>query len=89
MMTGVLVAAGLVGYGFAIFYALDAEDQTIRWGCRAVVFFGLAWAFQMGLENAQSGPCLSWETRMYYNAPTRTMRPVRVCTSRGEWIDED
>jgi hypothetical protein len=89
MMTGIIITAGLVGYGFALFYALEAESVTVRWVCRAIVFLGFAWLVQTMVDGSASGPCLNWETQMHYNAATKTMMPARVCTSRGEWVDEN
>ena len=89
MMTGITIAAGLVGYFFALGYAFTAETATLRWVCRAISFLGFAWFLQMLLNESVSGPCLNWETQMHYNAATKTMMPAKVCTSRGEWVDEN
>lgn len=33
------------------------------------------------------GPCLRYETSMYWNAATKTMMPARVCVERAEWVN--
>ena len=54
------------------------------------VFFVLSLAGLMSLtaENKSVGPCMQYETRMMYNAATKTMMPAKFCVLRGEWAEE-
>lgn len=38
-------------------------------------------------KEEQKGPCLRYETSMYWNAATKTMMPARVCVERAEWVN--
>ena len=41
------------------------------------------------IKEGEKGPCHQYETRLMYNAATKTMMPSRVCVLRGEWVEED
>lgn len=94
MTEGFIVATVFVGYlailCFVVFYGLDND-----WNGWAVTAFATVWLtlgfgflFGMMIEEEASGPCLAYETQMYYNAGTKTMIPARVCVNRAEWVQQ-
>lgn len=75
----VLVVATLVRFG-----DYGATDL------RALVYGGvavwmLAWGINLGVQHERDHPCVAYESRLTYNAATKTMMPMRVCVERGEW----
>ena len=52
-----------------------------------LVVVGLAWVIKQGNDNEARHPCVEYELQMTYNAATKTMRPMRVCIERGEWVE--
>jgi putative ABC transport system permease protein len=48
----------------------------------------LALTINAMVEHEQKNPCVTYESRLTYNAATKTMMPMRVCVERGEWITE-
>jgi len=48
----------------------------------------LAWFISSYADYEKQYPCTLYETRMHYNAATKTPMPMRVCVERGEWVDE-
>ena len=55
-------------------------------GAAAVVL--LALALNAMAEYEREHPCVEYESRLTYNAATKTMMPMRVCVERGEWVTE-
>lgn len=51
--------------------------------CWAIVLGGV---FHVAVQEENKGPCLRYETSMYYNAGTKTMMPARRCAERAEWV---
>lgn len=49
-------------------------------GCTVLVY--------AAASEESTGPCLHYETQMYWNASTKSMMPARVCTLRAEWVEE-
>lgn len=37
-------------------------------------------------QENEKGPCLEYQTKMAWNAATKTTMPARVCVERGEWV---
>lgn len=52
-----------------------------------LVVVGLAWGIKQSNDNEARHPCVEYELQMTYNAATKTMRPLRVCIERGEWVE--
>ena len=52
-----------------------------------LVVVGLAWGIKQGNDNEARHPCVEYKLQMTYNAATKTMRPMRVCIERGEWVE--
>lgn len=55
------------------------------WVLGAVAVVLLALALNAMVEYEQENPCVTYESRLTYNAATKTMMPMRVCVERGEW----
>jgi hypothetical protein len=91
-MTYVIVAALFVGFLVLISYlAIMAFEQDSL--ANPYSFSGLALAIGFialmlyaGDEADKQGPCLRYETSMYYNSATKTMMPARRCVERAEWV---
>lgn len=43
---------------------------------------------QSDMDNEKKHPCAQYETQMRYDAALKMMRPMKVCTLRGEWEDD-
>ena len=75
----VLVIATLIRFG-------DAGVTDIKaWVMGAVAVWCLAWFVNGAIEYEREHPCVTYESRLTYNAATKTMMPMRVCVERGEW----
>jgi hypothetical protein len=57
------------------------------WGLGTVAVLMLAWGINAMLEHKRDNPCVAYESRLTYNAATKTMMPMRVCVERGEWVE--
>lgn len=42
---------------------------------------------QSNIDNNEKHPCAQYGTQMRYDAALKMMRPMKVCTLRGEWED--
>lgn len=40
-------------------------------------------------EQEDRGPCFRYETKLMYNASTKTMMPAKICVERGEWTNDE
>lgn len=84
--------AGCAGVGavalwcVAAFAAIEADNKIVKILCALFCFLSLGWLAGQTAKNEAEHPCISYETRMTYNAATKTMMPLRVCTERGEWV---
>jgi len=90
-MMGFTIAASIVAVvGALIWLALKAADGSIRAGAAAIglVVVILGMMINASIKEGKKGPCHQWETRLMYNAATKTMMPSRVCVLRGEWMKE-
>lgn len=81
----VIVWCVLVGSGFIRFMDHGATDLK-AWVLGAVAVLMLAWAISWAVDQEARNPCVEYESRMTYNAATKTMMPMRVCIERGEWV---
>ena len=81
----------LLAFWFAIVLAsftrfFDAgHSDPVAWILAVVALWGLAAFIHAGMQYEQRHPCVAYESRMTYNAATKTMMPLRVCVERGEW----
>ena len=76
----------LVGSGFIRFLDHGATDLK-AWVLGAVGVSMLAWGISWAVDQEARHPCVEYESRMTYNAATKTMMPMRVCIERGEWVE--
>ena len=85
----ILVIAWLVlsGAVFIRFMDRGATDLT-AWVFAWIVVWMSAWVINAMLEYERDNPCVAYESRLTYNAATKTMMPMRVCVERGEWVTE-
>lgn len=86
----VIVLAYLVLTSWA---ALKAAEQSSLFGPYGGLAFLLAavglsvFVYAASVEE-EKGPCLHYETEMYWNASVKAMMPARVCTLRAEWVEQ-
>lgn len=82
--------AGAVAVAMA-WLALKAADGSTTAGVAlvALVIIVLGAIINASLKVSEKGPCHQYETRLMYNAATKTMMPSRACVLRGEWVEED
>jgi hypothetical protein len=78
----VLVIATLIRFGNA-----GATDLK-AWVYGGVAVVMLALALNAAAKHEREHPCVAYESRLTYNAATKTMMPMRVCVERGEWVTE-
>jgi high-affinity Fe2+/Pb2+ permease len=81
-----IVVMCLAAYALiTILEGYNANERLSGWIagflCLLLCSWGLAWVEEAELRN----PCVQYESRMTYNAATKTMMPLRVCVERGEW----
>ena len=88
LLLGASVVACIVWLMFITISAIN-EGGIVRiaaaflsWSC---MIAGIAYT---GSQADEKGPCVQYETQLYYNAATKTMMPANVCVLRGEWIEE-
>ena len=82
----VIVWCVLVGSVFIRFLDHGAADLS-AWVLGAVGVSMLAWGISWAVDQEARNPCVEYESRMTYNAATKTMMPMRVCIERGEWVE--
>lgn len=93
ILAGVLSVLWAVAAFILILKVLEATDgnsnNPVLTYIIASAFFSLSMAglFYLAANENKKGPCHEYETRLMYNASTKTMMPSRVCVLRGEWID--
>lgn len=90
-MMGFAIAALIVAVvGALVWLTLKAAEGSMRAGAAAIglVVVILGGMINASIKEGKKGPCHQWETRLMYNAATKTMMPSRVCTLRGEWVEE-
>lgn len=89
-VTVVIILAYFVATLWAAFKAIDREKLFCPHGVLAFMLIAiglsiLAYAFDI---DEKKGPCLHYETQMYWNASVKSMMPARVCTQRAEWVEQ-
>jgi hypothetical protein len=68
-----------------IWFAENGSGDLRAWVYGGVAVVTLAWAINAMIEYERDNPCVTYESRLTYNAATKTMMPMRVCVLRGEW----
>ena len=85
-----LVVLGLICY--TTFKAMGAafDYGNPLWIAAAFVLWAAVIGFMINAYDSEEnkGPCLRYETSMYYNAGTKTMMPARRCAERAEWVQQ-
>lgn len=69
-------------------FMLSGIDDWRAWASGAIAVVMLAFALNAAAKHEQEHPCVTYESRLTYNAATKTMMPMRVCVERGEWVTE-
>ena len=65
----------------------NGATDLVAWVLGAVGVLMLAWVLSFAVDREARNPCVEYESRMTYNAATKTMMPMRVCIERGEWVE--
>jgi hypothetical protein len=81
-----LVILWFIAAGKSLLWFTDNGSGDLRawvYGGFAVVM--LAWAVNAMIKYEREHPCVTYESRLTYNAAIKTMMPMRVCVERGEW----
>ena len=83
-----MVIVWFVAFGKSMdrFVNYGAADLS-AWVLGAIGVLTLAWAISWAVDQEARNPCVEYESRMTYNAATKTMMPMRVCIERGEWVE--
>jgi hypothetical protein len=71
-----------------IWFAENGSGDLRAWVYGGVAVVMLALVINGLAEYEQENPCVEYESRLTYNAATKTMMPMRVCVLRGEWVTE-
>lgn len=87
LLATIIVAWCALAMWLLIWVVDNPEPKHLIIGA-AFVIATLTVIFNATGSSNSKGPCVSYETQMYYNAATKTMMPARVCVLRGEWINE-
>lgn len=90
-MMGFVIAAAIVAAIGALIWLLEkATDGSVLAGSAAIglAIVVLGVVINASIKEDEKGPCHQYETRLMYNAATKTMMPSRVCVLRGEWVEE-
>jgi hypothetical protein len=71
-----------------IWFAENGLGDLRAWVHGGVAVVMLALVINGLAEYERDHPCVEYESRLTYNAATKTMMPMRVCVLRGEWVTE-
>ncbi len=75
-----------IAAGKSLFWFADNGAGDLRaWVYGGVAVVMLALVINGLAEYEREHPCVAYESRLTYNAGTKTMMPMRVCVERGEW----
>ena len=93
----IMLGIVLILFGaFLMFWTMDSFISDSSWLFRAAMLLTTI-AFWAGIitgmvylsnEEEKKGPCVEYETQMHYNPALKMMMPAKVCTKRGEWVNE-
>lgn len=94
------VVAGIILTLFGMFLMFWTMESFISSGsswlsrivllCLTICFWAaiITGVVYLSKQEEKKGPCVEYKTRLMFNAATKTMMPVRICTKRGEWANE-
>ena len=91
MITYLIIASGIVGWVCIFAWLITRALYDKPFGkTKLMIFITITLAYLMYSTSKFEiqKPCVEYETRMMYNAATKTMMPARVCIERGEWIND-
>ena len=91
-MSGIVIVAAIAAWFAATVWLLvQAVDGSKIAGlvCAVAIVVPIGLLVEAAIDQSKTGPCHQYETRMMYNAATKTMMPSRVCVLRGEWVEEE
>jgi hypothetical protein len=81
-----LVILWFIAAGKSLFcFAENGLGDLRAWGLGAIAVVMLALVINGLAGYEREHPCVTYESRLTYNAATKTMMPMRVCVERGEW----
>jgi hypothetical protein len=81
-----LVILWFIAAGKSLLWFTDNGSGDLRaWVSGGFAVVMLAFALNAAAKHEQENPCVTYESRLTYNAATKTMMPMRVCVERGEW----
>lgn len=86
----VIILAYLAATMWAVIQAIEREALFGPYSVLAfmLIAVGLSVLVYAAARDEEKGPCLHYETQLYWNASVKAMMPARVCTQRAEWIKE-
>ncbi|QZA71294.1 hypothetical protein AH02_52 [Pseudomonas phage AH02] len=86
-VSGVLAYFILIAYTFAMAFD-DCESLINPWSFACFFLCAIAGTVFViaGSMEEERGPCIHYETQLYWNASAKAMMPARVCTQRAEWV---
>lgn len=89
-VTVVIFLAYVVAMMWAFFQALERNRLFGRYSVLTfiLVAVGLSIFVYAAARDKEKGPCLHYETQLYWNASVKAMMPARVCTQRAEWVEQ-
>lgn len=90
MLSAMIFLAGAITWCALLCVAIwgfleEGSGSPTAWVASAVWFVYTSWIIAGAAEYERTRPCVAYESRMTYNAATKTMVPMRVCVERGEW----
>lgn len=93
----VVVGIVLILFGlFLMFWTMACFVDHSNWLFRSGMLLATIcfWAaiitgmVYLSKEENKKGPCVEYGTQMHYNPALKMMMPTKVCTKRGEWVNE-
>ena len=82
----ILAAAALMIW--LLFMAIDNWDYPIGKVYSAATFLVAAALMTAAIKYENQNPCVKYEVKSRYDAATKTVRLMRACVERGEWVEE-
>lgn len=89
LVVGFIVASLVVAWVAAILVLLDAViDGSTKALIVLVLFLVVPLGAFINYASENEKPCAQYETKLMYNASTKTTMPMRVCVQHGEWMED-
>lgn len=88
VIAGALIVAAMVITGVLMVQAFIQDYLVNPWMGAFLIWavFIVAVLIAAADQDEKKGPCLRYETSMYWNSGTKTMMPARICVERAEWV---